>query len=112
MRVQPLLLAAVSGSAAQEYYYSYTATASASVAAAQATAESSSPTSHVKGQAFDRIAVIWLENTDYDLAVGDREYPAFLIPCGLVFARGPNTHAQQIWHGSPSRASRSRIISA
>jgi acid phosphatase len=25
----------------------------------------------VKGKAFDRIAVIWLENTDYDLAAGD-----------------------------------------
>lgn len=25
----------------------------------------------VKGKAFDRIAIIWLENTDYDLAIGD-----------------------------------------
>jgi acid phosphatase len=25
----------------------------------------------VKGKAFDRFAVIWLENTDYDLAAGD-----------------------------------------
>lgn len=25
----------------------------------------------VKGKAFDRVAIIWLENTDYDLAVGD-----------------------------------------
>ncbi|OSS46227.1 hypothetical protein B5807_08217 [Epicoccum nigrum] len=25
----------------------------------------------VKGKAFDRIAIIWLENTDYDLAAGD-----------------------------------------
>jgi len=25
----------------------------------------------VKGKAFDRIAVVWLENTDYDLAIGD-----------------------------------------
>jgi acid phosphatase len=27
--------------------------------------------SWVKGKAFDRIAIIWLENTDYDLAAGD-----------------------------------------
>lgn len=32
-----------------------------------------SPTSCVKGKAFDRIAIIWLENTDYDKAIGDRE---------------------------------------
>lgn len=25
----------------------------------------------IKGKAFDRIAIIWLENTDYDLAIGD-----------------------------------------
>lgn len=25
----------------------------------------------VKGKAFDRIAIIWLENTDYELAIGD-----------------------------------------
>jgi acid phosphatase len=25
----------------------------------------------VKGKAFDRLAIIWLENTDYDLAAGD-----------------------------------------
>ncbi|GME27158.1 Phosphoesterase [Neofusicoccum parvum] len=30
-----------------------------------------SPTSFAKGKAFDRIAIIWLENTDYDKAVGD-----------------------------------------
>jgi acid phosphatase len=28
-------------------------------------------TKQVKGKAFDRIAIIWLENTDYDLAAGD-----------------------------------------
>jgi acid phosphatase len=27
--------------------------------------------SKVKGKAFDRIAIVWLENTDYDLAAGD-----------------------------------------
>ncbi|CAN8104244.1 unnamed protein product [Discula destructiva] len=31
----------------------------------------SSPKRLVKGKTFDRIAVVWLENTDYDLAAGD-----------------------------------------
>lgn len=35
----------------------------ASILAAQATAVSLSPTSNVKGLAFDRIIQIWLENT-------------------------------------------------
>jgi hypothetical protein len=53
----------------------YTATAVADVYAAQATAVTSSPTSDVKGKAFDRFVVVWLENTDYDLAAGDRTLP-------------------------------------
>lgn len=48
----------------------------ADVAAAAATALTLSRVSHVKGKAFDRIAIIWCENTDYDLAAGDREYNA------------------------------------
>ncbi|PSR99200.1 acid phosphatase phoa [Coniella lustricola] len=72
MRSQTVaLLAAAAGSASAQEYYSYTATATASVYAAQATAKSSSPVSHVKGKAFDRFVQIWLENTDYDLAIGD-----------------------------------------
>jgi hypothetical protein len=51
-----------------------TATGTADVAAAAATAKTSSPTSFVKGKAFDRFAVIWLENTDYDKAIGDRTW--------------------------------------
>lgn len=50
-----------------------TATSASDVYAAQATAKTNSPTSHVPGRAFDRIAIIWLENTDYDKAVGDRK---------------------------------------
>lgn len=50
-----------------------TATDTANVAAAAATAVTHSPTSNVKGKAFDRIAIVWLENTDYDKAVGDRK---------------------------------------
>ncbi|KAH8901975.1 phosphoesterase [Coniochaeta sp. PMI_546] len=66
-----LLLAAGSTVLAQSWSTAYTATGTADVAAARATAKTSSPTSHVKGKAFDRLAIIWLENTDYDLAAGD-----------------------------------------
>lgn len=59
----------------------YTATATADVAAARETAKTSSPTSWVKGKAFSRFAVIWLENTDYDMAIGDGESarPAYAV---------------------------------
>lgn len=52
----------------------YTATASADVAKAAATAKTSSPTSHVKGKAFDRLAIIYFENQNYDKSFGDREW--------------------------------------
>lgn len=51
----------------------YTATSTAAVAAAAATAKTDHSTSNVRGKAFDRLAIIWLENTDYDKAVSDRE---------------------------------------
>ena len=51
-----------------------TATDAADVHAAQSTAVSTSPTSNVKGKAFDRYVSIWFENTDYDMAAGDRKY--------------------------------------
>lgn len=50
-----------------------TQTSTSDVAAAAATAKTRSPTSHVKGKAFDRIAIIWNENTDFAKADGDRE---------------------------------------
>lgn len=50
-----------------------TATDPADVYAAQATALTRSPTSHVKGKAFDRYVSIWFENTDYDMAAADRK---------------------------------------
>lgn len=50
------------------------AVAAGAVVAQQTGADTLSPVSYVKGKAFDRLAVIWLENTDYDLAVGDREH--------------------------------------
>lgn len=51
----------------------YTATGTADVAAAAATAKTSSPTSKVKGKAFDRIAIVYFENENYEKAFGDRE---------------------------------------
>lgn len=54
----------------------YTATGAADVAAAAATAKTSSPTSHVKGKAFDRVAYIWFENENYEKAIGDRKFLA------------------------------------
>jgi len=61
----------------------YTATASASIAAARATALTLSPTSSVTGKMFDRFVQIWLENTDYDIAAGDRESPVGMLATGL-----------------------------
>ena len=61
----------------------YTATGTAAVAAARATAKTESPASHVLGKAFDRIAIIWLENTDYASAVADRK--SALPPIGKSF---------------------------
>lgn len=55
-----------------------TATDPADVYAAQATAKSESPTSCVKGAAFDRYVSIWFENTDFDMAAADREYWRFV----------------------------------
>jgi acid phosphatase len=51
---------------------SLTATDAQDVYAAQATAKTESPTSHVPGKAFDRYVSIWLENTDFDVALADR----------------------------------------
>ena len=71
MQAKLLSLLALAGSVAAQTQY--TATGTAAVAQAAATAKSSSPTSNVKGKVFDRLAIIWLENTDYDLAAGDRK---------------------------------------
>jgi len=54
-----------------------TATDPADVYAAQATARTDSPTSHVKGKAFDRYVSIWFENTDYDMAAADPNFQYF-----------------------------------
>ncbi|CZR53774.1 related to acid phosphatase Pho610 [Phialocephala subalpina] len=54
-----------------------TATDVTDVYAAQATALTESPTSNVKGKAFDRYVSIWFENTDYDLAAADPNFQFF-----------------------------------
>jgi len=54
-----------------------TLTSTADVANAAATAKTESPVSHVKGKAFDRIAIIWLENTDYTDALNDANLQYF-----------------------------------
>ena len=56
-----------------------TLTSPVDVARAAATARTNSPTSNVKGNVFDRIAIIWLENTDYDKAAGDRKEAVFFV---------------------------------
>src|SRR6185437_12228098 len=50
----------------------YTSTNVAAVAAAAATAKTLSPVSEIRGKQFDRFVNIWLENTDFDMAAGDR----------------------------------------
>ena len=63
-------LAWVAGTLAQTQY---TSTATSAVSKAAATALTLSPTSSVKGLTFDRFVQIFLENTDYSMAIGDRE---------------------------------------
>jgi acid phosphatase len=62
-----------------------TATDAADVYAAQATAKTESPTSHVKGKAFDRYVSIWFENTDYDMAAADPNF-AFFAQKGITLS--------------------------
>ncbi|PNY27570.1 acid phosphatase [Tolypocladium capitatum] len=56
----------------------YTATGAADVAKAAATAKTSSPTSNVKGKAFDRLAIIYFENQNYAKAHGDPNFQWFM----------------------------------
>ncbi|KAI1871798.1 hypothetical protein JX265_005784 [Neoarthrinium moseri] len=60
---------------------SNTATATSDIAAAAATARTESPTSHVKGKAFDRIVQIYLETTAFDSAVNNTD-------CQALFKKG------------------------
>ena len=74
------VLALAGGVAAQN-----TQTSTSDVYAAQATAKTAHPTSHVSGTAFQRLAIIWLENTDYDKAVGDPNL-AYLAQKGITLS--------------------------
>ncbi len=56
-----------------------TATDAADVYAAQATALTLSPTSNIKGKAFDRYVSIWFENTDFETAQADRKHAPRLL---------------------------------
>ncbi|KAF2192786.1 phosphoesterase-domain-containing protein [Zopfia rhizophila CBS 207.26] len=64
---------------------SISAQSPAEVAKAAATAKTLSLVSYVKGKAFDRFAIIWLENTDYELAVGDPNL-AWLAKKGITLS--------------------------
>lgn len=59
--------------------------------------------SDVKGKVFDRFVTIWLENTDYDKAAGDREWGLNLWSLHFILA---NTHFPQ----QTSRISHQRVI--
>ncbi|KAI5778321.1 acid phosphatase [Geopyxis carbonaria] len=54
-------------------------------AAASTPVEPKSPTSSVKGKAFDRFITVWLENTDYDKAAGDPNLQ-FLATKGITLS--------------------------
>jgi acid phosphatase len=64
------LAGSIAGAAAQN-----TATSTSAVLAAAATALTRSPTSNVKGKAFDKVAIFWLENTDAKEAFANRRRP-------------------------------------
>ncbi|KAF3067241.1 putative acid phosphatase [Daldinia childiae] len=89
--MHPLILPAVifATNVAAQAENTYTATATSDVEKARATAITLSPTSNVKGKAFDRLAIIWLENTDYDMALGDPNL-AWLAKRGITLS---NYHA-------------------
>jgi len=54
--------------------------------AAAAEIPSLSPTSAVAGRAFDRFITVWLENTNYAKAAGDRSSPPTLTVASVRIA--------------------------
>jgi len=78
MRFQAFVAAAVAFSTTNIAQVKAESTAPDAIAAARATAKTLSPKSSVPGKTFDRFVQIWLENTDFDMAAGDRR--EFLIP--------------------------------
>ncbi|KAK7978531.1 phosphoesterase-domain-containing protein [Apiospora saccharicola] len=75
--------AAPAGSTGDSTSVTHTATATSDIAAAAATAKTESPTSNVKGKAFDRILQIYLETTAYENATADPNCQA-LIKQGIL----------------------------
>lgn len=69
----PASITTDSGSDSTSTSVTHTSTATSDIAAAAATAKTESPTSNVKGAAFDRILQIYLETTAYENATADRE---------------------------------------
>ncbi|KAL7267788.1 hypothetical protein RUND412_009610 [Rhizina undulata] len=67
------------------YLFSGALLASLTLLASAQEVPTRSPTSHVKGTAFDRFVTIWLENTDYDKAVGDPNL-AYLATKGITLS--------------------------
>ncbi|PHH72473.1 hypothetical protein CDD83_4941 [Cordyceps sp. RAO-2017] len=61
----------------------YTETATAVVEASAATAVTKSPVSHVGGKAFDRLAIIFFENQNFEKARGDPNF-AWLATKGVA----------------------------
>jgi hypothetical protein len=80
-----LALAALTIAGAVAQSDKYTASKVASVDSAQATAPTTHKTSHVKGKVFDRFVTIWLENTDFDKAKGDKNL-AWLATQGITLS--------------------------
>lgn len=66
-----VVLAGLATASAQSVSVTNTATNTAAIASERATVVPSTPTSFVKGKAFDRFVTIMMENTDFDLAAGD-----------------------------------------
>ncbi|TWU77153.1 hypothetical protein ED733_008431 [Metarhizium rileyi] len=68
------LIAGTPCQAGDDWETRYTATGTAEVARAAATAKTTSPTSNVKGKAFDRFAIIYFENQNYEKSFGDTNF--------------------------------------
>lgn len=93
----------------------YTSTAASAVAAAKATALTLSPVSSIKGKRFDRFVQIWLENTDYSMAAGDRKLLRPLsgdtnLKSITTMGRQPRDHAHQLSRNYSSLSAKLRCI--
>ncbi|PHH68045.1 hypothetical protein CDD82_888 [Ophiocordyceps australis] len=68
------LVAGAATSTSEGWETRYTATKPEDVARAAATAKTTSPTSKVKGKAFDRFVTIWFENQNFEKCTGDPNF--------------------------------------